>query len=129
MMMIEKNNIPRSKIIYLDTPIILHILEYQHYSLFNLIDRRRFICLVDPYRGLKTKLPLSLLLSSDVLLDMYKSVVLKRLPIIACKTLNLRALEWLKNQYQNKIIIWHEFVADITMRIAAEKGNFTGNYN
>jgi hypothetical protein len=59
-------------------PVLLHIFSYQHTSLCNIISKNLSKYEKEDYDFNKTKLPITLILSSDLLMELFKDVLIKK---------------------------------------------------
>ncbi len=123
-------------------PVLLHIFSYQHTSLCNIISKNLSKYEKEDYDFNKTKLPITLILSSDLLMELFKVVLIKKMEIpgsftgnwvnptiilIAARHNNLQAIKWLESKIlraantAKKIIIWPEGTS--IMSVVARNGN------
>ena len=58
--------------------VLLHIFSYQHNSLRNIISKQLSKYGKEDYDFNKTKLPVTLILSSDLLMEIFKDVLVKK---------------------------------------------------
>ena len=123
---------------YIPLTVQLHIFSYQHNSLYCLISKElanfgRDNCLFES----KSKLPLTLILSSDILMEIFKDLLIRKMEIfvflsfpkkwvypnvicIAIRDKNLKAILWLETHIflRKKIKIkWPKGCANIYQQI------------
>jgi hypothetical protein len=125
--------------------VLLHIFSYQHNLLHCLISKElanfgRDNCLIKS----KSKLPVTLILSSDILMEIFKDLLIRKMKevpkslglpktwvypniiLVAARDNNLKAIVWLENNIlssrgEKLRLIWPEGIS--IMSIAARNGN------
>ena len=129
--------------LHIPEPVLLHIFSYQHGSLCNIVQKKLSKYAKEDYDFKKTKLPISLILSSDLLMEFYKDILIEKMKIpesftanwvnpsiisVAARHNNLQAMKWLEsnilhaaNTAKKKKIIWPEGTS--IMSLAARNGN------
>jgi len=126
--------------LHIHEPVLLHIFSYQHDSLCNIVQKRLSKHAKKDYDFNGTKLPVSLILSSDLLMELFKDVLIKKMEnprsftarwvnpsiiLVAARHNNLQALKWVESNIllaaAKKKIIWPEGTS--IMSVVARNGN------
>ena len=113
--------------LYIPDPVLLHIFSYQHGSLCNMVQKKLSKYAKADYVFGITKMPISLILSSDLLMEFFKDILITKMKIpgsitpnwvspsiilVAARYNNLQAMKWLESNILHatnatkKIIIW-----------------------
>ena len=113
--------------LHIPDPVLLHIFSYQHGSLCNMVQKKLSKYANEDYVFGTTKMPISLILSSDLLMEFFKDILITKMEIpgsitpnwvspsiilVAARHNNLQAMKWLESNILHaanatkKIIIW-----------------------
>jgi hypothetical protein len=132
----------QKKNLHIPEPVLLHIFSYQHGSFCNIVQKKLSKYAKEDYDFNKTKLPISLILSSDLLMEINKDVLINKMKIprsftpnwvnpsiilVAARHNNLQAMKWLESNIlcaantAKKIIIWPKGTQ--IMSVVARDGN------
>jgi hypothetical protein len=102
----------QKKNLHIPEPVLLHIFSYQHGSFCNIVQKKLSKYAKEDYDFNKTKLPISLILSSDLLMEINKDVLINKMKIprsftpnwvnpsiilVAARHNNLQAMKWLES--------------------------------
>ena len=130
--------------LHIPDPVLVHIFSYLHGSLCNIVQKKLSKYAKADYVFETTKLPISYILSSDLLMEFYKDILIKKMKIpesftanwvnpsiisVAARHNNLQAMKWLEsnilhaaNAAKKKKIIWPPEGTSI-MSVVARNGN------